>query len=165
MSGPEPASARDARAAGDDPTHGGARPRWMALLARASAGELAEAVAALAPPPHRRLRGPETGLVMLRGRAGGTGERFNLGEMTVSRCTVALADGAVGHAYVGGTDLRHAELAALLDALLQDPARRPAIERDLLEPLAEAAAARRQAAADRAAATRVDFFTLVRGEG
>ena len=164
MSGPEPARRLDTRAA-DDRSLGGARPRWMALLARASAEALAGAVAAIGPPPHRRMRGPETGLVMLRGRAGGTGERFNLGEMSVSRCTVALTGGAVGHAYVGGTDLRHAELAALLDALLQDPAMRPAIERDLLEPLAEAAAARARAVAARTAATRVEFFTLVRGEG
>ncbi len=150
-----------------DRTCGGARPRWMAVLARATADELAAAVTALAPPgpPYQRLRGPETGLVMLRGRAGGTGERFNLGEMTVSRCTVALADGSVGHAYVGGTDLRRAELAAVLDALLQDPARRPVIERDLVEPLAAAAAARRRAVAERVADTRVEFFTLVRGEG
>ena len=139
----------------------------MAVLARAASAEMEAALTALVAgsPSHRRVRGPETGLVMLRGRAGGTGERFNLGEMTVSRCTVALSDGAVGHAYVAGTDLRRAELAALLDALLQDPARRPAIDRTLIEPLARAADARRDAIRARAATTRVDFFTLVRGEG
>lgn len=139
----------------------------MGLLARASEVELESAIGALAAPPpsYRRLRGPETGLVMLRGRAGGTGERFNLGEMTVSRCTVALPDGTVGHAYVAGTELRRAELAAVFDALLQDPARRPPIAREVIEPLAWAEAERRRARADRAAATRVEFFTLVRGEG
>ena len=76
-----------------------------------------------------------------------------------------LSDGLVGHAYVGGADLRRAELAALLDALLQDPERRPAIDRDVIGPLARAAAARRRTLAARAAATRVEFFTMVRGEG
>ncbi len=150
---------------GVDRTCGGARPRWMAVLARATADELAAAVAALAPLPHRRLRGPETGLVMLRARAGGTGEAFNLGEMTVSRCTVALASGLVGHAYVAGSDLRHAELAAVCDGLLQDPTHRKAIEQRLVEPLAAAIAARCRSAVARAAATRVEFLTLVRGEG
>jgi alpha-D-ribose 1-methylphosphonate 5-triphosphate synthase subunit PhnG len=139
----------------------------MAVLARAASEEMEAALTALVSPSpsYRRLRGPETGLVMLRARAGGTGERFNLGEMTVSRCTVALPDGTVGHGYVAGTEPRRAELGALLDALLQDPARGPAIERDLIEPLARAAVARRDAIAARAAGTRVDFFTLVRGEG
>jgi alpha-D-ribose 1-methylphosphonate 5-triphosphate synthase subunit PhnG len=101
---------------------------------------------------------------MVRGRAGGTGAPFNLGEMTVTRCTVELAEGAVGHAYVRGRRRRHAELAAVLDALLQDPTRRPALEADVLERLAAEQAGRRRAAEVKAAATRVDFLTLVRGE-
>ena len=97
----------------------------MGVLARASAAEItARLDAAPALPPHRRLRGPETGLVMARGRQGGDGAPFNLGEMTVTRCTVRLEDGTVGHAYVAGRDMRQAELAAVLDAALQDPARR-----------------------------------------
>jgi len=137
----------------------------MATLARAPVEILSDFLAALGSPPYRRLRGPETGLVMLRGRAGGTGERFNLGEMTVSRCTVALPSGHVGHAYIAGSDLRHAELAAVLDALLQDQGHREIIQRDLVEPLAASLAARLQATVARAATTRVEFFTLVRGDG
>ena len=68
------------------------------------------------------MRGPETGLVMVRGRAGGSGSPFNLGEMTVTRCTVQLGSGTAGHAYIAGRDERQAELAAVADALLQDPA-------------------------------------------
>ena len=110
-----------------------ARQRWMAVLARAPAAELAARLDEVpgGMPTHQRLRGPEVGLVMLRGRAGGTGDRFNLGEMTVTRCTVRTADGLVGHAYVTGRDARQAELAALADALLQDPARHDALERSL----------------------------------
>jgi alpha-D-ribose 1-methylphosphonate 5-triphosphate synthase subunit PhnG len=137
------------------------RQRWMGVLARATAAELAERLAALPPvPPHRRLRGPETGLVMVRGRAGGDGGPFNLGEMTVTRCAVRLTDGRVGHAYVAGRDGRQAELAALLDALMLDEDARPAIETAVIVPLAEVQAARREEQARRAAATRVQFFTM-----
>ncbi len=136
-----------------------ARKSWMAVLARAGADE----ITALLPsdlPAFRRLRGPEAGLVMLRGRAGGDGAAFNLGEMTVTRCTVRTEDGLTGHAYVAGRDGRQAELAALVDALLQDPARHNALHEAVIRPLAAAQASRRETTARKAAATRVDFFTM-----
>jgi alpha-D-ribose 1-methylphosphonate 5-triphosphate synthase subunit PhnG len=137
----------------------------MSVLAQAPVGEIEAHWRALAnPPPYRMLRWPETGLVMVRGRAGGTGVRFNLGEMTVTRCAVQLEGGAVGLAYVRGRDRRHAELVALFDALLQDPARREALDRAVVTPLAAAQAARRHAAAERVAPSRVEFFTMVRGD-
>lgn len=141
------------------------RQRRMAILARASAGDLDAAYDALDPQPrHSLLRAPETGLVMVQGRAGGTGARFNLGEMTVTRCSVRLADGHVGHAYVAGRSHRHAELAAIFDALACEPARAAAIEKEVLAPLARAQAERRASTGRKAAATKVDFFTMVRGE-
>src|SRR3954468_21081377 len=115
----------------------------MGVLARASAAEIAARLEqAPALPVHARLRGPETGLVMVRGRQGGDGAPFNLGEMTVTRCSVCLADGRVGHAYVAGRDAAQAELAAALDAGLQDPALRPALLAAVVEPLAAAQAER-----------------------
>jgi alpha-D-ribose 1-methylphosphonate 5-triphosphate synthase subunit PhnG len=141
-----------------------ARRRWMSVLALASPDELGVRWNKVSPPPHRMLRPPETGLVMVRGRAGGTGMRFNVGEMTVTRCAVQLEGGAVGVAYIRGRDRRHAELAAVLDALLQDPARRDALEKAVVAPLAAAQAARRRAAAERVAPSRVEFFTMVRGD-
>jgi alpha-D-ribose 1-methylphosphonate 5-triphosphate synthase subunit PhnG len=141
-----------------------ARQRWMSVLALASRDELERGWSELAVRPvYRRLRGPEVGLVMVRARAGGTGTRFNLGEMTVTRCSVELPDGTAGHAYAGGRDRRHAELAAVFDALLQGEGSAPLMG-TLVEPLARAQAARREAAAARAAASRVEFFTMVRGE-
>jgi alpha-D-ribose 1-methylphosphonate 5-triphosphate synthase subunit PhnG len=137
------------------------RRRWMGVLAHASAAEIAARLEALpAPPAHVRLRGPETGLLMVRGRAGGDGAPFNLGEMTVTRCAVRLPDGRVGHAYVAGRDARQAELAALVDALLLDEGARPDVERAVIAPLAESQAARRAEVARKAAATRVNFFTM-----
>jgi alpha-D-ribose 1-methylphosphonate 5-triphosphate synthase subunit PhnG len=143
------------------------RQRWMAVLAKAAAGELE----ALWPdvmadvPSYRRLRGPEFGLAMVRGRIGGTGNPFNMGEMTVTRCAVQLADGAIGHAYVGGRRPRQAELAAIADALLQDAARRGALFERLIAPLAAAAAERHRVTAEKAAATKVEFFTVAREVG
>ena len=134
------------------------RQHWMAVLARATAAELEAASAGLLPE-HVRLRGPEVGLVMLRGRAGGAGNPFNLGEATVARCTVQSAAGQVGHAYCLGRDLRQAELAAALDAALQGETH-AAVQDRVIAPLAAAQAERRAQQARRAAATQVQFFTM-----
>jgi len=141
------------------------RRRWMSVLAQASPDELeARWREVETPPRHRMLRRPETGLVMVRGRAGGSGVRFNMGEVTVTRCAVELEGGAIGCAYIRGRDPRHAELAAVLDALLQNPARRESLESAVVQPLAAAQAARRRAAAERVAPSKVEFFTMVRGD-
>ncbi len=143
------------------------RQRWLALLGRARRDELEQAVAELpAAPRHTPIRAPETGMVMVRGRAGGTGQRFNLGEMTVTRASVLLADGTVGHGYVAGPDHAHARLVAMLDGVLQsDPDTRDILESTLLAPVAARLAAEHRRTKRQAAATRVDFFTLARENG
>lgn len=138
-----------------------ARKEWMGLLARAKPVRLAELFPDL--PPHDMLRPPEIGAVMVQGRAGATGQPFNLGEMNVTRCVLRLASGAVGHAHVQGRDKTHATRAAVLDALLQT-ADHAALSARVLAPLAAEEATRRATVANRAATTRVEFFTLVRGE-
>jgi alpha-D-ribose 1-methylphosphonate 5-triphosphate synthase subunit PhnG len=138
-----------------------ARQRWMAVLARSPEPQMRTCLAGLPPlPGFTVLRAPEAGLVMLRGRAGGTGGRFNLGEMTVTRCTVRTEGGYVGHAYVTGRDAAQAELAARLDAALQDPALHAAVQAGVIAPLAAAQASEREATQRKAAATRVQFFTM-----
>jgi len=142
------------------------RQRWLAVLAKADAEDLERRWCELGlTPEFRHLRTPETGLVMLRGRMSGAGAPFNVGEMTVTRCSVVLADGTVGHGYVGGSDARHAEIAALCDALLQTDAGRDAVEARVIAPLVAAYEAGRQRTAARAAATRVEFFTVAREAG
>ena len=137
------------------------RRRWMAILARASAADIEARLVQVPPlPEYRFLRRPETGLVMLRGRAGGDGAGFNCGELPVTRCSVHTASGLVGHAYVTGRDPRQAELAAVLDAVLQDPERAGSVQQEVIAPLAEAQQARRDTIARKAAATRVQFFTM-----
>jgi alpha-D-ribose 1-methylphosphonate 5-triphosphate synthase subunit PhnG len=114
-------------------------------------------------PEHDVLRPPEIGAVMLRGRIGGTGAAFNLGEMTVTRASVRLAEGAVGHAWVQGRDKGHALRAAVIDALMQTDAA-DGLRRDVLDVLAAEASRISTSRAEKAAATKVDFFTMVRGE-
>jgi alpha-D-ribose 1-methylphosphonate 5-triphosphate synthase subunit PhnG len=138
-----------------------ARKGWMGLLAKAPPARLAALMPEL--PDHSLLRAPEIGAVMVRGRVGGTGAPFNLGEMTVTRCSVRLDCGTVGHAWVQGRDKAHARRAALADALMQT-GRAADVQAAVLTPLAAEAAAARAARAAKAAATKVDFFTLVRGE-
>lgn len=137
------------------------RPGWMGLLARANPARLAQLFPEL--PPHDMLRPPEIGAVMVQGRAGATGQPFNLGEMTVTRCVLRLASGAVGHAHVQGRDKAHATRAALLDALLQTEAA-DRLTAAVLAPLHGEEAERRRVRAAKAAGTKVEFFTLVRGE-
>jgi alpha-D-ribose 1-methylphosphonate 5-triphosphate synthase subunit PhnG len=138
------------------------RAEWLRLLALAGPADLERCVAALGSiPEHVMLRSPELGLVMVRGRAGGTGDAFNLGEMTVTRCTLRV-DAAVGFGCVAGRSARGAELVALCDALLQHAAWRARVEREVLDPLRAAEAARSAELAKRRESTRADFVTVVR---
>ena len=143
------------------PTH---RQAWMRLLALSSWNDLKAYTDGFATTPCDMIRPPETGLVMLRGRIGGSGSAFNLGEATVTRCAVRTSKGHEGHAYVMGRNHGHAKLAAVCDALLQDESQRAEIDARVLQPLQKLMAEQRSLAAHKAAASKVDFFTLVRGE-
>ncbi|MGE0565135.1 MAG: phosphonate C-P lyase system protein PhnG [Pseudolabrys sp.] len=137
----------------------------MAVLAGASAADIAKRLAAVAGDVEvTDLRPVETGLVMLRGRTGGNGAPFNLGEATVTRAAVQLATGEKGFAYALGRDPGKARLAAICDALWQNETHRASVEQQIIAPLRDAQKIRRDRALAETAATRVDFFTLVRGE-
>jgi alpha-D-ribose 1-methylphosphonate 5-triphosphate synthase subunit PhnG len=136
----------------------------MAILAQATTQELQDGLAALGVVPHTQLRAPEIGLVMVRGRTGGDGAPFNLGEATVTRAAVRLGSGEIGFGYVLGRDRERARLAALSDALWQSEGHRAAIDRHVLAPVRARTAAEQERARAQTAATRVEFFTLVRGE-
>jgi alpha-D-ribose 1-methylphosphonate 5-triphosphate synthase subunit PhnG len=142
------------------------RQRWLSVLAKAPAPRLAALWDRLgACPAYTLLRRPETGLVMVKGRISGSGAPFCAGEMTATRAAVRLATGEVGIGYVGGRSARHAELAAVVDALGQRPEWRDRLEAEIVVPLAAEAAARHRAIAARAAATKVEFFTVAREAG
>ncbi|KIC12598.1 phosphonate metabolism protein PhnG [Leisingera sp. ANG-M1] len=140
------------------------RKGWMSLLAPADEARLTELWQGYgANPVCEFLRAPEAGGVMVRGRMGGSGAPFNLGEMTVTRCALSLEDGTVGHGYVQGRSMAKAEIAAKIDALMQT-AEAEALRAAVLVPLAAERQAQKDARAAKAAATKVEFFTMVRGE-
>lgn len=140
------------------------RKTWMSLLAKADPALLAGRFTAYGDAPeYTWLRVPEIGGAMVRGRMGGTGAPFNLGEMTVTRCSLRLASGQVGHAYVQGRDKAKATQAAIVDALMQTD-QASAVQAAILTPLQQARDLERATRAAKAAATKVDFFTMVRGE-
>ncbi|MEN0115094.1 MAG: phosphonate C-P lyase system protein PhnG [Agrobacterium cavarae] len=142
-----------------------ARKRAAGLLARATVEELLNCWSALdAKPQVEKVRGPETGLVMVRGKIGGGGSPFNLGEATVTRATVKLSSGTIGHAHALGTSRKQAWYAAIADALWQEETTRPLVEREVLSVVASRLEKRKTSAIQQTAATRVDFFTMVRGD-
>ncbi|MGV3552750.1 phosphonate C-P lyase system protein PhnG [Rhizobium sp.] len=145
-------------------TAGPDRRRIMEALAKADQSLLEEIWAGLAPQPiHSAVRGPETGLVMIRGRIGGGGAPFNLGEATVSRATIRLESGEIGFGQTLGLAPRKAELAALFDALSQR-AEFSGLVSELVASIEAGIADDDAEHLRRTAATRVDFFTMVRGE-
>ena len=137
----------------------------MAVLASSSADEIGRHMRTIEPlPAHEDVRAAASGLVMLRGRIGGDGAPFNFGEATVTRAAIQLASKEVGFGYVLGRDHAKARLVALCDALVQHDAYRDRVERDVVAPIRERLHAERRLTAEQVAATKVDFFTLVRGE-
>ncbi|MDV7340325.1 phosphonate C-P lyase system protein PhnG [Terasakiella sp. A23] len=141
------------------------RQHWISILARSSAEELQSFWDGLSlTQSYRPLRQPETGLLMVRARAGGVGQRFNLGETTVTRCSVSLESGEIGHSYVTGRDKRHAELAAAFDGLLQNPDWHTRVMEDVVSVIERRLKETRKTREAKVASTKVDFFTMVRGE-
>jgi alpha-D-ribose 1-methylphosphonate 5-triphosphate synthase subunit PhnG len=142
------------------------RREAMAVLAEGTTAEIARLMAGIGPlPTHQEIRKAESGLVMVRGRIGGDGAPFNLGEATVSRSAVQLATGEIGFGYVLGRDQEKAQLTAYCDALMQRDDYRDVVERIVLAPIRSRLDAARTVKAEQVAATKVEFFTLVRGEG
>ena len=141
------------------------RKAVMAVLAHSATADIAGRLGAMALPVYEDLRQPENGLVMVRGSVGGDGAPFNLGEATVSRAAVRLSTGEVGFGYTLGRDREKAKLIALCDAMVQSDEFAAAVEADVIAPLRAAMIEKRNRKSAEAAATRVDFYTLVRGEG
>ncbi|RKQ40247.1 phosphonate C-P lyase system protein PhnG [Enterobacter sp. R1(2018)] len=141
------------------------RQQWMAVLAHSEPQELASRWEALKlNPSYQVIRQPETGLVQIQARMGATGQRFFAGDATLTRAVVQLDDGIYGYSYLSGRDKAHAERCAVIDALMQDKAYFQTLQETLIAPLA---ANREQRLAKRRAevnSSRVDFFTLVRGD-
>ena len=144
------------------------RSQWMALLARAPLDLLENALGEQANQQPQWLRKPETGLMMIEARAGGTGARFNLGEVSITRCALRLAntqaDAPVGIAYVLGRSHKHARLAAMIDALfLTTPDQ--ALQEKILAPIKQHLHTQRVRREERTETSKVEFFTVARESG
>ena len=150
---------------GNDNGQQARRQAAMAVLAHSDAASIAGCLGSIAVPAYEDLREPENGLVMVRGRIGGDGAPFNLGEATVARAAVRLSTGEVGFGYTLGRDRQKARMIALCDALIQSNEFAEAVEAEVIAPLRTRMISMRNRTAAETAATRVDFYTLVRGEG
>lgn len=140
------------------------RKAWLGLLAKAPEGRVAALLEGeMERPDFTWLRAPEIGSTMVRGRAGAIGAPFNLGEMTITRCALTLETGETGHAYIQGRRKADAETAALVDALMQTE-KAARLRQAVLNPLEAEMNAAKAARAAKAAATKVDFFTMTRGK-
>ncbi len=149
----------------NEPAEIAERQALMRICAEATEGEMERALADCGGAPGAQdVRAPEVGLVMLRGRIGGDGGLFNIGEATVTRAVVRLPGGALGYSYLLGRSVQRARLAAIVDALGQDAAWRAKLKTTLVAPVEARRDAQRKQRREQAAATRVNFFTLVRGE-
>ncbi|MEP3045480.1 MAG: phosphonate C-P lyase system protein PhnG [Roseibium sp.] len=147
-----------------DPTEVDIRRNNLAILAQATAEAVSEKFDTLTSPSYELIRQPETGLVMVRGRMGGTGSPFNLGEVTVTRCVVRLGSGETGSAYSLGRNKTKALQSAVIDALWQRLDDREQIEADIIAPLAKTQNAAKAEVREETEATKVNFFTMVRGD-
>lgn len=145
------------------------RKYWMSVLAQASFEKLSarwqqsQTQYGLAPD-YQIIRPAEIGLAQVRARMGSTGRQFNIGDVTITRAAVQLASGEMGHSYLQGRNKQHAELAAVLDGLLQTDYYHEAIFTHIITPLAADKDAERKARQQQVASSKVDFFTMVRGE-
>ena len=141
------------------------RQRWMRILAHSQPVALASRMSALnLTPDYETLRTPEIGLVQIQARMGGTGERFFAGDAALTRAVIRLTSGTLGYSYVLGRDKPHAERCAVIDALLQEPPHFQTLMETLIAPLEADLAARTAARQAQVNTSRVDFFTLVRGD-
>ena len=144
-----------------NPSDDDVRARWLDVLAQAPGELLAElADPLLLNEPYSLLRGPETGLFMANARIDGGGNRFNLAEIPVSRCTVRGARNIAGVGYRMGRCHQSVLRIARLDALLQDPGRSDEIHQRIVAPLQAYLDASHADEAARTATSRVRFDTL-----
>ena len=140
------------------------RKSWMSLLATSNQSDLLN----LWEQKKIRvnyiwLRTPEIGTIMAQGRMGVTGDKFNIGEVTITRCSLKLNCGTIGHSYVQGRSKKKAEISALCDALMQTKMSKE-INKNIIIPLEKIKKGNKDKILSKAEATKVDFFTLVRGE-
>ncbi|SHN61572.1 phosphonate C-P lyase system protein PhnG [Desulfovibrio litoralis] len=144
------------------------RQKWMATLSCAELQDLEDAISLLPNTlSYHYLKAPEAGLIMLKAKTGDKSHTFNMGELLVTRCIVSLTweqQSTTGYAFIKGDSQRHAELAAVYDALMQIESFNKILSTKLISPLNLKQKNKKQQMTKEIAETKVDFFTMVRGE-
>lgn len=141
------------------------RQNWMSVLAKSQHAELmARWESVSLTPEYTMVRQPEIGLAQVRARMGSTGRQFNVGDTTITRAVIKLNSGELGYSYLQGRNKQHAEIAAVIDALMQTSTHQQALQEQVIDPLAALKQEQESERAKEVASSKVDFFTLVRGE-
>ena len=141
------------------------RQHWMSVMAKSNSKTLIVlSDTYVTQQDFETIRPAEVGLTQVRGRMGGTGSQFNVGDMTITRCVVRSDQGHYGHSYIIGRNKDHATRAAQLDAMLQDQAHQKTMIEHIIQPLEHVLDQQQAEKAKDVAQTKVNFFTLVRGE-
>ncbi|WP_417882815.1 phosphonate C-P lyase system protein PhnG [Vibrio rumoiensis] len=149
----------------DELTTQNQRQQWMSTLATADFEQLNQLWKTQSfTPSYQLIRAPEIGLAQVQARMGGTGNRFNVADVTVTRCVVKLESGDLGYSYLSGRNKPHAELAAVIDGLMQSKRYQQELMLSIIEPLHATRMQKHQMRQQQVASSKVDFFTLVRGE-
>ena len=139
------------------------RQAWLRLFALSSDQEL-ENIVRISGLESRCsvIAEPEVGIVTVRSRISGNGAKFNIGDACVTKCEVLLDQQTKGYATVLGGRARRAKLVAILDAAMAAQIGEPLFT--MVQQLAEAQVLRVAHRRFKAAETKVDFFTMVRGD-
>lgn len=141
------------------------RQKWLSVLAHSEPTTLAKLWSQQnLQPDYALLRAPQTGLAQVQGRMGATGNAYNIGDVTLTRTVVKLASNEIGVGYIAGRDKEHCLTVALLDALLQHQDHFQPLYDSIIKPLTQLAQETMRQHEVATNQSKVDFFTLVRGE-
>ena len=110
------------------------------------------------------IREPEIGMVQIRGKMGNVGDKFNVGDATMTRASVLLETGEIGHCYMLGRNVKQALLASRIDAVMQIEKYKDMLNIQIINPLENIYKTTKQKQKKEAQTSKVDFFTLERGE-
>lgn len=148
-----------------DSDYSNARRQLLSVLAKSTLDAIQTRWHPLSiKPEYRFLKKPEIGMVMVRAQADEAGQKFNMGEMTMTRCVIQLANNELGFGHCSGRDKTKAELIAVIDACFQLEEYQAIISENLLQALEALLVDQYQQQSAQVAASKVNFFTMVRGE-
>lgn len=142
------------------------RQHWMSVLARADWADIEHRWKSVGIDlPYTILREPEIGLAQIRGKMANKGDVFNVGDTTITRASVQFKNDVVGHCYTMGRNLDKALTCAVIDGVLQHDQHNQVVMDAVIAPLQQAFIEKRKHRKQEIETSKVDFFTLVRGDG